>query len=281
MNALVAFEAVARLSSVRGAADEMFVTAGAVSRHLRTLEGHFGVPLFDRIGRGLVLTAFGAAYFERIRYHLEGIRRAGATMRREGGRTSLKLRSYTTFATRWLIPRLSQFQLAEPAIEVRLSMASAWDDLGDLDAAIRLGDGEWRDMEATALVPNVLIPVCSPGVARMIREPEDLLTQTLFSVPARPDDWRLWCRSAGMALPRSTKRRSFESSALAYEAAMDGQGVALAQQVLVLDDLKAGRLMAALPHAFDRGSHTYYLVSDPLGPNADAVARLATWLTAT
>jgi LysR family transcriptional regulator, glycine cleavage system transcriptional activator len=277
MNALIAFEAVARRNSVRAAAEELFVTAGAISRHLRSLEAYFSMPLFARVGRGLVLTNQGAAYFERVRYHLDGIRRAGTTMRHESGRTSLKLRSYTTFATRWLIARLSQFQLAEPDIEVKLSMVSCWDELGDFDAAIRLGDGDWRDLDAYPLVPNILTPVCNPAVAANIQTAEDLQQQTLFTVPVREDDWNLWCREAKIRLNKPMVLRSFESSALAYEAAIEGQGVALAQRILVEDDLRAGRLVAPLSQQIDRGRHTYYLVSDPAGPNRDAVARLWAW----
>lgn len=279
LNALAAFEVVAREGSVRGAAAKLFVTAGAVSRQIRLLEEHFGTELFDRVGRGLVLTATGAAYFERIRHHLDGIRRAGSSMRAETTRTILRLRSYTTFATRWLIPRLSQFQLAEPTIEVRLSMVSDWDDLGDFDAAIRLGGGGWPNLMARPLVPNILIPVCSPALGAGISHTANLLDQTLFYIRARPDDWGLWAAKAGLALDGVVERREFQSSAFAYEAAMEGQGVALAQRVLVEDDLVAGRLVAPLAIELDRGLDTYHLVWDAGNPQRNAVERLEQWLT--
>src|SRR4051794_8194892 len=160
LNALAAFEIVARTGSVRCAADELAVTPGAVSRQLRLLEDHFGASLFARHGRGLVLTPVGAAYFERVGTHFDGLRRASALLHGSSGRSVLRIRSYTTFATRWLIPRLSQFQLAHPDIDVRLTTASEWAELGEFDAAIRLGDGKWTDFDATPLVPNMLRPVC-------------------------------------------------------------------------------------------------------------------------
>ena len=162
LNALLAFEVVARTGSVRTAADELFVTPGAVSRQIRLLEDHFGVPLFARQGRGLELTSVGAAYYERVTTHFDGLRRASALLHSSSGRSVLRLRSYTTFATRWLIPRLSQFQLAHPEIDVRLTAASEWSDLDDFDAAIRLGDGQWPELDAIPLVPNVLTTICSP-----------------------------------------------------------------------------------------------------------------------
>lgn len=280
LNALAAFDVVAQEGSVRGGAEKLCVTAGAVSRQIRLLEEYFGAELFERAGRGLVLTTAGAAYFERVRYHLDGIRRAGVAMRSEATRTILRLRSYTTFATRWLIPRLSQFQLAEPTVEVRLSMVSEWEDMDAFDGAIRLGVGDWPNLIARPLVRNILVPVCSPAIAAQIDHPNALVRQTLFFIRARPDDWGLWCGKAGLSLDANITRREFQSSAFAYEAAMEGQGVALAQRVLVEDDIQAGRLVAPLAIELDRGAYTYHLVWDRSNPQHKSMERLEQWLTA-
>lgn len=279
LNALQAFEIVARTGSVRAAADELSVTAGAVSRQIRLLEDHFGVALFARQGRGLALTVVGAAYYERVNSHFDGLRRASTLLRSSSGRSVVKLRSYTTFATRWLIPRLSQFQLAHPEIDVRLTTASEWSGLGEFDAGIRLGDGKWPDLESTALVSNILKPVCSPVLAQNI-DPLDrwLAQQTLFFVRARPDDWALWCEQAGVDVSALKRRRELESSALAYQAAIEGSGVALAQLVLVEDELRTGTLVAPFDTALDRQNVTYYLVSDPRTPKRDTLMRLRRWL---
>jgi LysR family transcriptional regulator, glycine cleavage system transcriptional activator len=281
LNALLAFEIVARTGSVRSAANELFVTPGAISRQIRLLEDHFGVPLFARQGRGLGLTSIGAAYYERVTTNFDGLRRASALLHSSSGRSVLRLRSYTTFATRWLIPRLSQFQLAHPEIDVRLTTASEWSDLGDFDAAIRLGDGQWPDLDAIPLVPNVLTPVCSPTLL----EPDGsmdvarLAEQTIFFVRARPQDWALWCKAAGLEINFFKRRRELESSALAYRAASEGRGVALAQLVLVTDELKTGALVAPIDVSLDLAHFTYHLVSAPRSQKQTTLDQLRLWLT--
>lgn len=288
LNALAVFEAVARCGGVRQAADALAVTPGAVSKQLRLLEDHFGAALFARQGRGLVLTPVGAAYFERVSPHFDGLRRASALLRGESGRSVLRLRSYTTFATRWLIPRLSQFQLAHPEIDLRLATASEWAELGEFDAAIRLGDGDWPEFEVTRLVPNRLKPVCSPAMLRRLGDPVTprgpaaarFAAQTIFLVQARAADWPLWCESAGLDFAAFRRRKRLESSALAYLAAIEGRGIALAQMILVADELRTGSLVAAHAHSLDRGAFTYHLVSDLRSQKKDALARLRRWLTA-
>ena len=187
----------------------------------------------------------------------------------------LRLRSYTTFATRWLIPRLSGFQLSHPQIDVRLSMESGWSDADGYDAAIRLGNGDWPDCDSTPLVSNILTPVCS--AARMPRGKVDLYflaRETILLVRARPDDWELWCKAAGVDMTRLRRRREFESSALAYQAAAEGRGVALAQLALVSEDLRSGALVTPTAITLERGSYTYHLVSDPWSHKLDLLKQL-------
>ncbi|MBP2171306.1 LysR family glycine cleavage system transcriptional activator [Erwinia toletana] len=280
LNALLAFEVVARTGSVRAAAESMSVTPGAVSRQLRLLEEHFGTTLFQRQGRGLMLTHAGNAYYQQISGHFDGLRRAGQVLQRSAGRAVLRLHSFTTFATRWLIPRLSTFQLAHPAIEVRLTTASDWDDATDFDAAIRLGHGDWPQQHATALVENLLLPVCRPTLTRKaIFNTANLAQHTLLSVRGRPDDWQLWCEAFGVNIHALHNWRELESSALAYQAALEGQGIALAQRVLVEKELDEGTLMAMEQCQLDCGNLTYYLVWRDGSPKETNLLRLEKWLT--
>lgn len=279
LNALLAFEYVARSGSVRAAADGLSVTPGAVSRQIRLLEEYFGTALFQRQGRGLVLTLPGNAYFLQISQHLDGIRQASSTLQRNAGRAVIRLHSFTTFATRWLIPRLAQFQLAHPAIDVRLTTASDWDDTVDCDAAIRLGDGNWPQQHATPLVKNVLVPVCRPTADRRASmHLAGLAQHTLLLVRGRPDDWQRWCEAFGVEMDALPHRRQMESSALAYQAAIEGQGIALAQRVLVEAELKAGTLIAMEDYQLDCGGHTYYLVRPQESVKAATLQRLEQWL---
>jgi len=276
LTALVAFEAVARTGAVGAAADELFVTPGAISRQLKVLDEFFETNLFERQGRGLALSASGAAYFQRVAGHIEGLRNATAAMLRDGTRTILRLHSYTTFATRWLIPRLSEFQVTHPQIEIRLTTSSEWTPGNDVDASIRLGDGHWPGHEATPLVSNVLVAVCSPSLVQRSR-PVDanwLAEQTLLRVTARPDDWDTWCAAAGVDPSHMARRRDFESSAIAYEAAQAGLGVVVAQEILVDAELASGKLIAPFDVRVDKGDETYYLVVEQSRRQRPALVQL-------
>lgn len=280
LNALLAFEFVARTGSVRAASDHLFVTPGAVSRQLRLLEEYFATPLFQRHGRGLLLTHAGSAYFQQIAPLFDGLRKAGQIMHRSAGRTVIRLHSFTTFATRWLIPQLTAFQLAHPDIDIRLTTASEWDDSADYDAAIRLGEGKWPHMSAAALVENILVPVCKPTPGRKVTlRPEALNQHTLLRVRGRPDDWARWSEAHGIDLNGLTQWRELESSALAYQAAIEGQGIALAQRALVQQELNAGTLIEMENGQLDCGNVTYYLVWHDHSLKEANLLRLKAWLT--
>ena len=167
LNALRAFEAAGRLRSMRQAAQELHVTPAAVSRQVRLLEDFLAVSLFTRSHRAVKLTAAGDRYLKEVAKSLAGIRNATRHAIAGRGLRPLKIRSYTTFALRWLIPRLSSFHQAHPKIDVQLTTSLDFDfEKEDLDAAIRLGDGNWPGLQAERLVPHELVPVCSPRLLR-------------------------------------------------------------------------------------------------------------------
>jgi len=262
LNALVAFEAVARTGSVRAASEALFVTPGAVSRQLKVLDDFLDMRLLERSGRGLALSTAGATYYQQISTHLDGIRKATEALQGLDHRAVVRLHSHTTFATRWLIPRLSRFQVLHPEVDIRLTTSSEWTPGADCDASVRLGHGDWPDYDATPLVRNVLVAVCAPSLIRPSK-PRDALwlaEQTLLRVSARPDDWEHWCVAAGIDPACMTRQRVFESSAVAYEAAQDGLGIIVAQEVLVEAELQRGSLVAPFDVRVDRGEETYYLV---------------------
>lgn len=280
LNALQAFESVARTGSVRAAADALSVTPGAVSRQLRLLDEHFGTPLFQREGRGLRLTHAGSAYFQHIGPLFDGLRQAGQILHRSAGRTVIRLHSFTTFATRWLIPRLTAFQLAHPETDIRLTTASEWDDSADFDAAIRLGNGEWPQMSAFPLTENILVPVCKPTPGRKtMLTPAHLSRHTLINVRGRPDDWRRWCESRGIDIHSLTSWLELESSALAYQAAIEGLGIVLAQRELVKQELENGTLIEMKNGQLNCGSFTYYLVWHHNSLKVTSLRLLQEWLT--
>jgi LysR family glycine cleavage system transcriptional activator len=267
LNPLRAFEAAGRLGSIRRAALELRVTPGAVSRQVQVLEENLGVVLFRRTPSAMVLTAEGEQYLAAIAPHFEGLREASRRLTGRKEPAILKVRAYTTFAMKWLIPRLSGFQARNLGAEVRLTTSLEWVDFGreDVDCAIRLGDGNWPGLGSDRLVSNILVPVCSHAyLARQeLEAPHDLRRVPLLHTLARPDDWRFWLDAAGIRDIDPYAGPKYASSALALQAAQEGHGVMIAQQALVLDDVSAGRLVQPFGPLLDRGAYTYYLVYPP------------------
>ena len=251
LNAVRAFEAAARHVSITLAADELNVTPGAVSRQIMALEEALGLQLLKRGHRQISLTRQGAEYFRAAASALDALREATRKARRRTQRKQLKIRAYTTFAMRWLIPRLSGFHAAHPGIEVLLKASLEPVDFRkeDIDGAIRLGDGRWPGTHAWRLVPNILAPVASPALLKSgpkLKRPADLAQHTLLHTIARPDDWGYWLEAAGAAQQVDARAgMTFESSAMSLAAAIEGQGVAMAQMFLVEKDLEEGPAGAA------------------------------------
>jgi LysR family glycine cleavage system transcriptional activator len=283
LNNLKVFEVVARHLSISRAALELNVTPGAVSRQLTALESFLGAELFSRKHRDLILTEKGREYYEDISKSLLQIH--SSTKRLFSGRNQnqLKVRCYTTFSIRWLIPRLSSFLAAHPKIEVVLttSIDPVNFDQEDLDCAIRLGDGTWSDANVTRLVSNIILPVCSPSLlARgLIQNPQDFSQYKLLDTIGRPDDWSFWFNSIGMNVNlEDFSCLSYESSALCYLAAIEGHGIAMAQYFLVESELREGKLVCPFPRFLNRENFTYYLLT-PLGKNESQQAKdFRAWL---
>jgi len=283
LNNLRVFEVVARHLSISRAANELNVTPGAVSRQLAALEAFLGTQLFSRKHRDLILTEKGREYYEDISKSLSEIQ--SSTKRLFSGRNQnqLKVRCYTTFSIRWLIPRLSSFLALHPKMEVVLttSMDPVNFDQEDLDCAIRLGDGAWSDANVTRLVSNIILPVCSPSLlaGSSIASPQDFSRYKLLDTISRPDDWNLWFNSIGMNVKlEDFSCLSYESSALCYSAAIEGHGIAMAQYFLVESELRDGKLVCPFPQFLNRESFTYYLLT-PLGKNESQQAKdFRTWL---
>jgi len=267
LNAIRAFEAAARHLSITLAAEELSVTSGAVSRQIKGLEDALGLQLLRRGHRQIALTRQGSDYYRAVTRALETLREATRRLKRRGQRQPLKIRAYTTFAMRWLIPRLSGFHAAHPGIEVLLKASLDPVDFRkeDIDGAIRLGDGHWTGAHSYRLVDNILAPVASPVLLKAgarLRRPADLAQHTLLHSIARPDDWARWLEAAGAADKVDARAgMTYESSAMAYAAAVEGQGIAMAQLFLVEKDLADGRLALPFRKTVDMDDYTYYLLT--------------------
>jgi LysR family glycine cleavage system transcriptional activator len=259
LNGVRAFEAAARAESFAKAAGELNVTPAAVSRMVQLLEQRLGVPLFERKANRLTLTAAGRAYQGGLTPIFDQLANLAAQVTALAGSRVLTIGVGPTFATRWLIPRLADFQRREPEVEVRFATGGATVPYNDeWTCGVRLGDGNWPGFAAERLFAADLRPVCSPVTAKRLRTPEDLRNVTLLRVAHAADEWPRWFDA--VALPKVRARGpEFEFYGQALQAAADGVGVAMGISPYVDDDLNAGRLIAPFAQSVSKGEHWYLI----------------------
>jgi LysR family glycine cleavage system transcriptional activator len=284
LNPLRAFEAAGRHRSIRRAAAELLVTAGSVSRQVQALEVFLGVRLFRREAREIVLTAEGERYLAAVIEHLDGIREATVQLTGRRPKDVLRIRAYTTVAMRWLIPRLGSFHAENKSTEVRLTTSNEAVDFvrENVDGAIRLGDGNWPGVEVDRLMPNELVPLCTPALqtAHTLNTVDDLRRVVLLHSLVRPDDWRYWLEAAGAKEIDPYCGDKYASSALVYQAVLTGLGIMIAHKAFFLDDLRAGRLVQPFELTLDRGAFTYYFIYPKNRLRSPAFRRFRSWLLA-
>jgi LysR family glycine cleavage system transcriptional activator len=280
LNALRAFEASARLSSVQQAAHELNVTPSAVSQQVQNLERWVGFPLLERRARQLQPTAQGRAYLVTISAAFDQI--AAATAELSAGRMqrSICITCTPGFAVQWLVPRLQHFQDQHPEVDVRIDASTRMLDLRveDVDLAVRHGTGRYAGLVSEKLLDDDLIPVASPRLLAgrgRVRKPADLVQHRLLHIETR-DDWRLWFAAQGMDIDW---RRGplLVDTAIGVQAAIAGKGIILIRRSLAADELASGRLVAPLTQGLSKGT-AYYLVYPPENMSQPAVRSFRAWL---
>lgn len=250
LTALRAFEAAARLGSFRAAAEELNITQSAVSHQIAGLEERLGAALFRRTARRVELTEAGGLYYPFLRDAFDRISQGTELVLRAAKSDDLMVQVYVTVAVRWLVPRLHDFQATNPDILVRFNTSHFhWHfdpstaDLG----MVCTGETDDPAYHYTFLAEARLVAVCSPALAQAgigLRQPADLVNHAQLQLFNKAEDWQAWLQAAGVPNLRGRTAPKFDSYLLALEAALDGQGVALAPHFLVAEDLKSGRLVA-------------------------------------
>ena len=273
LNGLRAFEAAARHASLTKAAIELNVTPAALGHQVKALEERLGTPLFHRLPRGLSLTDEGQALLPVLKDSFDRMAAALARFDDGRGRELLSVGAVGSFALSWLLPRLAAFETAHPEVDLRLSTNNNRVDIAEegLDFAIRFGDGAWHGTEATLLFPAPLTVLCSAETAARLREPADLMGETLLR-SYRSDEWTAWFDAVGVEAPPLTGP-VFDSAALMVEAALAGHGVALAPAILF-----EGR--AARPFAAEVDLGGYWLTRLKSKRPGAAMAAFQSWLLA-
>lgn len=285
LNPLRFFEAAGRLQSIRRAASELSVTPGAVSRQVQVLESWLGVPLFDHRAHSISLTAAGREYLQVVTEQLDALAAATDTVTgRDRGGSVLLVRSYTFFATNWLVPRLTEFHHSEPWVDLQLVTSSRPADFGrwDADAEIRPGPYEWQGYDADLLISDEVVLVCAPAyrTKHQLFGPADLVrlgaAELLRSI-ASPRLWRQWLEIVGIPGLAPECGPTYGDSVLTCRAAAAGQGVALAPRSLVETEIAAGRLV--VPFEPKDGYHiSFHLVYPPGQLKSRAFCAFREWL---
>ena len=263
LNSLRVFEAAARHLSFTRAAEELFVTQAAVSHQIKALEEFLGLKLFRRRNRSLLLTEEGQSYFLDIKEIFSSLSEATDKVLERSAKGALTISLPPSFAIQWLVPRLSDFNNQEPDIDVRIKAVDM--DEGslteDVDVAIYYGRGNWPGLRVELLYQEQLLPLCSPQVLlneKPLATIDDLRFHTLLHDTSRKD-WKLFVKQFELAGMNVNQGPIFSHSAMVVQAAIHGQGVALAHSVLAKPDIDSGRLVCPFNEVLV-SKNSYYIV---------------------
>ena len=301
LNALRAFEAAARHRSIRRAAQELHVTPAAVSQQVKLLEDYLDVKLFDRVKRGLSLTAEAQASVGRLREGFDALASAVELMRAQQGMQSVRVGAAPSFAGKWLAPRIQGYCSVFPDTDVRIaadqrfidpqqalsdaSHAASAPGENEFDIAIRFGRGIYPGWRVDKLFDVVATPLCSPqlmaGPHPLLR-PADLRHHTLLhddtiSAEQGGVDWNAWLKAAKVRDVDTLRGAHFNQAVMGLTAAIDGAGVVLSYPLLASSDLAQGRLIAP----FDlevKVDFAYFMLSDEGADIAPGVAAFRDWM---
>mgnify|MGYP006194733881 FL=1 len=306
---LRAFDAVARHLNFRAAAEELSLTQSAVSRQIQALEDEVGTALFLRHTRAVELTSAGSQLLRAAGMALERIDAAVRQIRQSAGRKSVAITTWASFASMWLIPRLEAFQREHPDIDIRIDASDVAVDLGtaDVDLALRYAVPQAMPAGAVRLFGEQLTPVASPWLLKehRIKRLEDLAQVTLIEAGdahrTRHLEWLTWqrwldtfanaaapapsARPKTAGAPRATKAKFtpqrwlyFNYAHQIVQAALTGQGVALARLPLVAESLASGDLVEPLPQMRMDSPLVYWLVVAPRSVVRPEVKAFCDWL---
>jgi LysR family glycine cleavage system transcriptional activator len=283
LNALRTFEAAARKGSFKGAADELCVSHSAVSHQVKLLEHEIGVELFLRKPRSVELTRVGRAYYLILRDAFERIAEGTSLVRGQTERTTLTVQVYSTFAIRWLIPRMPDLQRRHPELKIRLHTSQSDVDFehDDVDLCVMIGNRSSAGLRYDYLFSSRIFPVCSAATAARLslgEAPSRLKDAPILQVYPSRRDWWVWLDGNGVDDVDPDSGQQFDSYELAMNSAMQGIGVALGMEPFVTRDLKAGLLFEPFPGRRVYTPGDWYLVCRDEKSDRPDVACFRQWL---
>ncbi len=281
LNALKAFEASARNLSFTKAAEELFVTQAAISHQIKLLEEYLSIKLFMRRNRALLLTEEGQSYFLDIKDIFVNLHEATERLLNRGAKGSVTIAVTPSFAIQWLVPRLSDFSAQEPDIDIRIKAQDQDENslTDDVDVAIYYGKGQWQGIHAEKLHTEYLVPVCSPLLLAQnggLSSLSDLAKFTLLHDSNRKN-WKDYATSMALTNVNVNQGPIFSHSSMVLQAAIHGQGIALAHSVLAQPDIDSGRLVVPFGEALV-SERAYYIVCRDLQVDSPKIQIFREWL---
>ena len=283
LNALKAFEAAARHESFTRAAEELCVTQGAVSHQVKALEVELAVKLFNRERQQLIITEAGRDYLTVVRDALDRIAFGTERLLQRQNVGVLTVTTSPDFAAKWLVHRLGHFAEAHAGIDLRVSATLHHVDFAreEVDMAVRHGDGNWPGLDTVQLSSEQLFAVCSPKLLsgrRRLGKPADILKFPLIHLDSRTD-WAKWLQAVGISDADVTHGPALNRASMVIDAAINGQGVALARTTLAAWDLINGRLVRPFPESL-RISKTYWIICPKVTASLPKIVTFRDWLLA-
>lgn len=279
------FESVARLGTVTKAAEELGVSPSAVSQQLRTLEEQFGVKLFRREKRRLVLTLDGDRLFQTTTQAFSAIRNARGAIARQRDTRNLTVRVSPSFGVRWLGPRIADFAAENEDWNIRIDATPDFTafDTEVVDFDLRYGLGGWTGLTVNKVMHDLVLPLCSPEYLASLREVSDDPSEQIKA--ARLIDsvkmlyrWDLWLASNKVEIEDLTYPFRFDRSSMSIELAKQGGGLALDSVTLCLPELQRGELVPFSTDFEVIDFPAYWFVCPPRHFNRRIVSRFSTWL---
>lgn len=261
LSTLPVLEAAARLESFSAAAEELHVTHGAVSHQIRSLENHLGVAMFVRTGRRVVLTPEGGALAQQVRTALKQLADAVESVSPAAREHRLTISTVPSFASRWLMPRISEFLNTHPeyivSVEATQSRSNFTTD--GVDVAIRYGQPPWPGVHHEFIGGDMYFTVCSPNFrrGRLPTEPAHLESLPLFHTETGM--WERWFAKAGLTGTPKVTGVQFNDASMNLQMAIEGKGIALTRRSLAATDIAEGRLVKLFDIEVEANSG-YYLV---------------------
>ncbi len=282
MKAILAFESVARNKSVGKAAEELGLTASAVSHQLGNLEDVIGQSLFFRQGRGLVLTPVGEQYLRDVTGVIAELNRATERASTPSAIDILRVHTSPSFGLMWLLPRLESFQADNG--DIQLNLSCSYEDVsftaGFYDLDVRHGHAHWRDLEVKSLRHERILPLASPEYLRKhpVRDPADLVDRRLINSETPLVRWQQWFARFGVQAAQKTFDFSFDRSYMSLETAALGLGVALESSLLASVMLRKGTLVPVFEAQYAVEVASHHVVYPAQNADLPRVERFLAWL---